>query len=418
LSKRIAIVGTGISGLTAAWLLNRRHDITVFEREDRIGGHSHTVPIEENGNEIGVDTGFIVYNRRTYPNFSRLLELLEVPTQPSDMSFSFRDDASGLEYGAPEPWRLFAQPGNLFRPSFLGMLGEILRFYRQAADWLADADEDVVLEEFLTAGKFSPAFIENHLYPVCAAIWSSPHAKMGEYPAAALFRFFHNHGLLSLTERPRWRTVTGGSRRYVDKLCAPFRDRIRTGTPVASIARDAAGVTLHPADGAPEKFDQVVLACHADQALAMLAEPTDQEARVLGAFPYAANETALHSDPRLMPRRRLAWSSWNYHRGAGDDRAVTVTYDQNRLQRLRASRPYLVTLNMSADLNPSLVHARMTYEHPQYDARAVKAQEAIDELNGKNRTWYCGAYWGYGFHEDGVVSGLRVGRAFGEELET
>jgi predicted NAD/FAD-binding protein len=417
LNKRIAIIGTGISGLTVAWLLHRRHDITVFEREDRIGGHSHTVPIIENGIEIGVDTGFIVYNRRTYPNFNRLLEILGVQTQPSDMSFSFRDDAQGLEYGAPEPWRLFAQPGNLFRPSFIRMLGEILRFYREASDWLADADEDVVLGEFLAAAGYSPAFIENHLYPVCAAIWSSPHAKMGEYPAAALFRFFRNHGLLSLTERPRWRTINGGSRKYVEKLTAPFLDRVRTKTPVTRIERDGQGVTIHSAGAGPERYDQVVLACHADQALTLLADPTGQEIQVLGAFPYAANETVLHSDPRLMPRRRLAWSSWNYHRGAGDDRVVTVTYDQDRLQRLRARQPYLVTLNRTSDLDPALVHARMSYEHPQYDARAVKLQGMIEKMNGRNRTWYCGAYWGYGFHEDGVVSGLRVARAFGEDLE-
>jgi predicted NAD/FAD-binding protein len=297
------------------------------------------------------------------------------------------------------------------------MLKDVLRFYREAADWLADAEEGVTVAEFLAAGGYSREFVEDHLYPVCASIWSSPHAKMGEYPAAALFRFFRNHGLLSLTDRPRWRTVTGGSRRYVEKLTAPFADRIRTGTPVVRIERDDAGVTLHTPAGEPERYDQVVLACHADQALAMLAAPSGRERQVLSAFPYAANETVLHSDTRLMPRRRLAWSSWNYHRGAGDDRAVTMTYDQNRLQRLAAKRRYLVTLNRTRDLDPALVHARMTYEHPQYDDRAVRMQGAIDELNGRNRTWYCGAYWGYGFHEDGVRSGVLVGRGFGEELE-
>ena len=417
MTKHIAIVGTGISGLTAAWLLQRRHEITVFEREDRVGGHSHTVPVVEDGREIAVDTGFIVYNRRTYPLFTRLLEILGVATQSSDMSFSFRDDRTNLEYGAPEPWRLFAQPANLLRPSFHRMLREILRFYREAADWLVDAEEDVTLEDFLKAGGYSRDFVEDHLYPVCAAIWSSPHAKMGEYPAAALFRFFRNHGLLSLTDRPRWRTITGGSRRYVEKLTAPFRDRIRTGTPVDRVERDDSGVTIHTPGGGPDRFDQVVLACHADQALGMLAKPTARERQVLGAFPYAANETVLHSDTGLMPRRRLAWSSWNYHRGAGDDRAVTMTYDQNRLQRLKARRRYLVTLNRTGDLDPELVHARLTYEHPQYDARAVRLQAAIGELNGQNRTWFCGAYWGYGFHEDGVRSGVEVGRGFGEELE-
>jgi predicted NAD/FAD-binding protein len=417
LNQRIAIVGAGISGLTAAWLLNRRHEITVFERDDRIGGHSHTVTVTENGREIGVDTGFIVYNRRTYPHFTRLLEILGVATKRSDMSFSFRDDATGFEYGAPEPWRLFAQPENLLRPSFHRMLRDILRFYRQASDWLADADEEVTLAEFLAAGGYSAVFVENHLYPVCASIWSTPHAKMGDYPAAALFRFFRNHGLLSLTERPRWRTITGGSRCYVEKLTAPFRDRIRIGAQVTRVEREDDGVTVQVAGGDPQRFDQVVLACHADQALGVLADPTGKEAHVLGAFPYAANETVLHSDTRIMPRHRLAWSSWNFHRGEGGDRAVTMTYDQNRLQRLRTRDRYLVTLNRTADLAPELVHARMTYAHPQYDARAVKLQGEIDQLNGQNRTWYCGAYWGYGFHEDGVVSGLRVARAFGEELD-
>ncbi|MBK6734547.1 MAG: FAD-dependent oxidoreductase [bacterium] len=417
MSPRIAIVGTGIAGLTAARLLQRRHDITVFERDRRIGGHSHTVVVADGAGELGVDTGFIVFNRRTYPNFTRMLEILGVATQPGDMSFSFRDDGTGLEYGAPEPWRLFAQPGNLARPSFHHMVREILRFYREASAWLEQADEGTVLEEFLAERGYSHNFIESHLYPVCAAIWSSPHAAMGRYPAAALFRFFANHGLLSLTGRPQWRTVTGGSRRYVERLTDPFRDRIRTGTPVVRIVRDRDGVTIHTPEGGPERFDQVVLACHADQALAMLDAPTAREAEVLAAFPYAANETVLHSDTRILPRRRLAWASWNYHRGAGGDRAVTMTYDQNRLQRLRSERRYLVTLNRTTDLDPALVHARMNYEHPQYDARAVRMQAAVDELNGTNRTWYCGAYWGYGFHEDGVVSGLRVARAFGEELE-
>ncbi len=417
MSRRIAIVGTGIAGLTAARLLQRRHDITVFERDRRVGGHSHTVVVADGAGELGVDTGFIVFNRRTYPHFTRMLEILGVATQPGDMSFSFRDDGTGLEYGAPEPWRLFAQPGNLVRPSFHHMVREILRFYREASAWLEQADEGTVLEEFLAERGYSHDFIESHLYPVCAAIWSSPHAAMGRYPAAALFRFFANHGLLSLTGRPQWRTVTGGSRRYVERLTDPFRDRIRTGTPVVRIVRDRDGVSIHTPEGGPERFDQVVLACHADQALAMLDAPTAREAEVLAAFPYAANETVLHSDTRILPRRRLAWASWNYHRGAGGDRAVTMTYDQNRLQRLRSERRYLVTLNRTTDLDPALVHARMNYEHPQYDARAVRMQAAIDELNGTNRTWYCGAYWGYGFHEDGVVSGLRVARAFGEELE-
>jgi predicted NAD/FAD-binding protein len=416
MNGRIAIVGAGISGLTAAYLLQRRHEIAVFEGADRVGGHSNTVTVEEDGRELGIDTGFIVYNRRTYPNFCRLLADLGVATQPSDMSFSYRDAAADFEYGAPEPWRLFAQPRNLVRPRFWRMLADIRRFYREAPRWLDGADEDLVLAEFVDRHGYSRAFVDDHLYPVCAAIWSSPHARMGDYPAAALFRFFRNHGLLSLAGRPRWRTITGGSRRYVEKLTAPFVDAIRTGTPVTRIERDEHAVTVHTPGNPPERFDQVVLACHADQALTILAAPTPREREILGAFPYAANATVLHADRRLMPRRRAAWASWNYRRRPADEAGVAVTYHQNRLQRLRSRRPYLVTLNEADDVDPALVHARMTYHHPQFDVRAVTAQREIQRLNGRHRTWYCGAYWGYGFHEDGVVSGLRVAGAFGEEL--
>jgi predicted NAD/FAD-binding protein len=417
-NQRIAIVGSGIAGLTAARLLSRRHEIVVYEADRRIGGHSHTVDVQDATGRHAVDTGFIVYNRRTYPNFCRLLDELGVATQPSDMSFSYRDDSARLEYGAPEPWRLFAQPGNLVRRSFWRMLRDILRFYREAPRLLerTATDDDLTLAEYLQDGGYSAEFVEQHLYPVTAAIWSSPHAGMGKYPAAALVRFFQNHGLLSLTDRPRWRTIVGGSRRYVERLVEPFRDAIRTGAAVTRIERDDAGVTVHAPAGPPERFDHVVLACHADQALALLDAPTSHEVEVLSAFPYAASETVLHSDPRVMPRRRAAWASWNYHRRPGAHDRVVVTYHQNRLQRLRSRRPYLVTLNHADGVATDLVHARMTYHHPQYDRRAVALQDRVEELNGQNRTSYCGAYWGYGFHEDGVVSGLRVARAFGEEL--
>ncbi|MBD3220466.1 FAD-dependent oxidoreductase [bacterium] len=418
MNDRIAIVGTGISGLTAAYLLSRRHELVVYEADRRIGGHSHTVEVADGAGTHGVDTGFIVYNRRTYPAFCRLLDQLGVATQPSDMSFSYRDDAADLEYGAPEPWRLFAQPRNLVRPAHWRMLGEILRFYREAPRLLeaAERDTDLTLADYLATGGYDRAFVEQHLYPVTAAIWSSRHAGMGEYPAAALVRFFRNHGLLSLTDRPRWRTITGGSRRYVETLTRPFREAIRPGSPVTRIERDASGVTVHAPTGPPERFDQVVLACHADQALPLLESPTRAEETVLAAFPYAEAATVLHSDTSVMPRRRAAWASWNYLRVPAADERVVMTYDQNRLQRLRTRRPYLVTLNHDDALAADLVHARMTYHHPQYDREAVRMQSEIEALNGQNRTYYCGAYWGYGFHEDGVASGLRVARAFGEEL--
>lgn len=418
MTTRIAIVGSGIAGLTAAHLLARRHEVVVFESDRRVGGHSHTVEVSDAQGRHGVDTGFMVYNRRTYPSFCRLLDQLGVATQPSDMSFSVRDDAAGLEYGAPEPWRLFAQPRNLARRRFLGMLGDVLRFYREAPRLLerTDVDPELTLADYLEAEGYGQAFIDDHLYPVTASIWSCRHAGVGEFPAAALVRFFRNHGLLSLTDRPRWRTITGGSRRYVERLTAPFAHAIRTGAPVTRVERDPAGVTIHSPGMNPERFDHVVLACHADQALAMLGGPTAAEVEVLGAFPYAANRTVLHSDPGVMPRRRAAWASWNYRRLPSSEQQVAVTYHQNRLQRLPTRRPYLVTLNDEQSVQPDLVHASMTYHHPTYDARAVRTQARVAEIDGQHRTHYCGAYWGYGFHEDGVVSGLRVARAFGEEL--
>lgn len=415
MGERIAVVGSGISGLVAASLLQRRHDVVVFEADDRIGGHSHTVTVRDGDRETGVDTGFIVYNRRTYPNFSRLLDRLGVETQAGDMSFSYRDDVSDLEYGAPEPRRLFAQPRNLVRPRFHRLLRDVLRFYREAPAWLADADEGVVLADYLAEAGYSRTFVDDHLYPVCAAIWSSPHMGPGEFPAAALLRFFRNHGLLSLRDRPQWRTIRGGSRRYVEALTAPFRERIRTSTPVRRVERDAEGVTVFTDAMGPERYDHVVLACHADQALALLAAPTPREREVLGAFPYAPNATVLHRDTAVMPRRRAAWASWNYRRRPEADGGVRVTYHMNRLQRLPGGTPWLVTLNGGDEIDPGLVQRRLTYHHPQFDARAVALQPAVAELDGRNRTWYCGAYWGYGFHEDGVVSGLRVARAFGEE---
>jgi predicted NAD/FAD-binding protein len=404
--------------MTAAHLLARQHELVVFEANDYIGGHSNTVMMTDGDRQLGVDTGFIVYNRRTYPNFCRLLDQLEVKTQPSDMSFSFRNEMTGLEYGAPEIHRLFAQPGNLLRPRFWRMLSQIRRFYREGPRLLRAAEDDagLALETYLQREGYDEVFIEDHLYPVAASIWSASRRQMGAFPARAFLRFFQNHGLLSFTDRPRWRTITGGSARYVEKLAAPFRGSVRLQTPVKQVRRDSKGVEVVTEAGSPQRFAKVVLACHADQALALLADPTALEREMLSAFPYAANETVLHSDTSLMPRRRAAWSSWNYHQLAGDQDRVAVTYDQNRLQRLDCRTPYLVTLNRTEAVAPDSIHAEFTYHHPQYDARGINLQPRIDELNGQNHTYYCGAYWGYGFHEDGVVSGLRVARCFGEEL--
>jgi predicted NAD/FAD-binding protein len=417
-AHRIAIVGSGIAGLTVAYLLSRRHEITVFEAEDRVGGHTNTVEVADNGRTVAVDTGFIVYNERTYPSFCRLLDQLGVATQPSDMSFSFSDEVTGLEYGAPAITALFAQPGNLLRPRFWSMLRDIRRFYREMPGLLAADDPalDRSLAELLDERAYGEAFVDDHLVPVAAAIWSASRRAIGAYPARAFVRFFRNHGLLSLTDRPQWRTIAGGSARYVEKLTASFRDRIRLGTPVTGLRRDRDGVLVGTPCAEPERFDKVVLACHADEALDLLSDASPLEREMLAAFPYAANEVLLHSDPSLMPRRRAAWASWNYHRLREDRDRVAVTYHQNRLQRLDARRPYLVTLNRSEAVAPAAVHGRFDYAHPQYDARSLAMQSLHARLGGMNHTWFCGAYWGYGFHEDGVVSALRVARDFGEEL--
>ena len=418
MGERIAIVGTGIAGLTVAHLLARRHDLTIYEAEDWVGGHTHTIDLTEGGRRFGVDTGFIVHNRRTYPNFCRLMEELGVPTQPSDMSFSLRDDAGDLEYGAPEPHRLLAQPRNLVRPRFWRMLRQILRFYREAPRRLegADIDPDLDLETWLRREGYDAVFIEDHLFPVASSIWSGSRRRLGEFPVRAFLRFFRNHGLLSLTGRPRWRTVVGGSARYVERLIVPFADSIRLSTPVVSVRRDADGVEIRTAAAPPERFDRVVLACHADQALALLADPTPLETEFLGAFPYAENVATLHTDPAPMPRRRAAWSSWNALKTADPDAPVVLSYYMTLLLRLDAGSDYLVTLNLDEAVDPSRVVGRYVYAHPQYDARAIALQSRHEELNGPNRTYYCGAYWGYGFHEDGVASGLRVANHFGETL--
>jgi predicted NAD/FAD-binding protein len=417
-SDRIAIVGAGIAGLTTAHLLSRRHEVTVFEAEDYPGGHAHTVNVEEDGQVIPLDTGFLVYNRRNYPNFSRLLDQLGVATQPSDMSFSFRDERTGFEYGAPGLGRLFAQPHNALRPRYWRMLGEVLRFYREAPRLLdaVEAEADLSLGEYLARGGYSTMFVEQHLMPFAAAIWSAGRRGIGEFPARALVRFFANHGLLTLRDRPQWRTISGGSRSHVARLAAPFRDRIRLRTPVLAVRRDETGAVITTAQAGEERFARVVLACHPDQALAMLTDPSPAEREVLGAFVYAANDVVLHSDRRLLPRRRAAWASWNAHRLADVDDRVTLSYLLNLLQRPRCRRQYVVTLNRPDDVAPASIHGRYVYHHPQYDRAALAAQSRRDDIDGRRHTHYCGAYWGYGFHEDGVVSALHVARKFGEEL--
>lgn len=408
---RIAVVGAGIAGLGAAWLLSRRHSVTLFEREDRFGGHSHTVDLDGPAGPIAVDTGFIVYNTATYPNLTALFAQLGVETRASDMSFGVSLDGGRLEYAGDSLGSLFAQPSNLVSPRFWRMLRDLLRFYRTAPALLRDASAGgLSLGAYLDRCGYSRAFVEDHLLPMAAAIWSSTPAEMRDYPAVNFVRFFDSHGLLRLRDRPVWRTVVGGSRSYVRRLLddAPLTAHRSAG--IVRVARTASGVRLTDTRGAVHDFDHVVLATHADQALAMLADPTDEERRLLGLFRYRANLAVLHSDASLMPRRRATWSSWNYI----EDRIgapTYVTYWMNRLQGLAADPPLLVTLN--ADRPIAAIHRVIDYEHPVFNTDTAAAQPRIGRIQGVRNTWFCGAWCGAGFHEDGLSSGLAVAEALG-----
>ena len=405
---KVAIVGTGIAGLTTAAGLSDRHELTVFEAADWIGGHSNTVDVEEDGRIVAVDTGFIVFNDWTYPNFIALLKKLGVAWQASNMSFSLQCEKTGLEYNGTSLNSLFAQRRNILRPSFLHMIWEILRFNREAPRFLATQDEATTLGAWLESRGFGGAFVEHYVVPMGRAIWSADEEAMLGFPARFFIDFFHRHGFLSVDNRPQWQTVTGGSREYVRKLISPFASRIRVATPVASVRRLPQGVALRTVAGETLQFDAVVFACHSDQALAMLEDPSDAEREILGAFPYAPNEAVLHTDESLLPRRPLARAAWNYHLRRDPGRGVALTYDMNVLQSLATRRRYLVSLNMTDAIDERCVLRTFSYSHPVYTPGAVAAQKRHAEISGPRRSFYCGAYWRYGFHEDGVVSGLRV----------
>jgi predicted NAD/FAD-binding protein len=413
---RIAVVGTGIAGNVAAWKLSREHDITVFEADSRVGGHTHTVAVESGGRSWSVDTGFIVFNDWTYPNFIAMLGELGVRWQDSDMSFSVRDPVSGLEYNGTDLNGLFAQRSNLLRPSFHRMVRDILRFNRQAPALLEADAPDLSLDEYLDRQRYSREFREHFILPMGAAIWSVSLADMLRMPARFFVRFFHNHGMLSVNHRPVWKVVCGGSRSYVERLVAGHRERIRLNTPVERIERQAGQVLVKARGMEAERFDRVFLACHSDQALAMLAEPTAAELSVLGAIRYQDNEVVLHTDTRLMPRRRRAWAAWNARIMQERYAPVAVTYNMNILQGLAAPETFLVTLNDSQAIDPGRVLGRYHYAHPVFTPDAVDAQARHRELNGTLGTYYCGAYWRNGFHEDGVVSALAALRDFEQDL--
>jgi predicted NAD/FAD-binding protein len=404
---RVAIVGAGVSGLTVAHLLHPRHDITVFEAGSYAGGHTNTVRVDLPDETLDVDTGFIVFNDRNYPNFERLLARLGVASQPSTMSFSVSAVDEDFEY-AGTPRGLLAQPGNLTRPAFVRMVGEYVRFNRDARVLLASGDDRTSLGDWLAQLRYSDAFVRRLIVPQASAVWSADTRQMWSLPARFLVTFFHNHGMLSLIGRPRWRTVAGGSARYVEALTAPFTDRLRLRTPVERIERLDDHVLVTPRGGEPERFDEVVLATHADQSLAMLADASAREHEILGAIPYQPNEAVLHTDRSLLPRRRAAWSSWNYHLLDEPTGPSTVTYHMNTLQRLSSKHELCVTLNRSAAIDPAKVIAKIPYAHPVFTGEGWRAQARHVEISGVNRTHYCGAYWRWGFHEDGVVSAQRV----------
>jgi hypothetical protein len=409
---RIAVIGTGVSGLSAAWLLQPRHDVTVYEKADRVGGHSNTVSVRLDGVEVPVDTGFIVYNAPTYPNFVELLRVLGVESCESDMSFAASLDGGRVEYSGSGLAGLFSQRVNLVRPRFWGMLADLARFYRRATrDARRGIAEEMSLGDYLAAGRYGSAFRDHHIVPMASAIWSAAPAEILDYPAASFLRFHDNHGLLRLTGRPVWRTVVGGSRAYVTRLVQPLAGRMRVGAGAVRIERIGGRVVVIDGGGQRDVFDRVVIGTHADEALAMLAAPDQRERALLGAFRYSRNEAHLHLDEAAMPRRRGAWASWNYVSEAGAPDRASVTYWMNALQRLPTRRNVFVTLNPPRP--PRGVRRIESYDHPIFDGAAIRAQKDLWSLQGAGGVWFCGAHFGAGFHEDGLQSGLAVAEQLG-----
>lgn len=409
---RIAVVGSGISGLSAAWLLSQRHEVVLLEADERLGGHTDTHRVEVDGRQLDVDTGFIVHNPAHYPLLTRMFDELGVATRPTTMSFSVQGARSGLEYNATSLDGLFCQRRNLASPRFWGMLRDLARFYREAPALLVTQGQGPSIGEYLRANRYGAAFRDQHLVPMASALWSSPAAGILDFPAKYLVQFMANHHMLQLAGRPEWRVVAGGSRRYVDALLARWDVQVRLRTPVRGIARDARGVRLR-CDAGDEHFDDVVLACHSDQALALLDDASDAEREVLGAIAYQPNETVLHTDARLLPRSRKAWAAWNAHLPADPADACTVSYCMNLLQGLPGDTPLVVTLNRTRAIDPARILARRSYHHPVYTHASVGAQARKTEIQGRRRTWFAGAYWGWGFHEDGMRSGVEVAAALG-----
>ncbi len=413
---RIAVVGAGVSGLHAAWRLSRDHDVTLYEASDYPGGHTATVDVEWQGRTYGVDTGFIVFNDWTYPNFIAMLRELGVAWQPSNMSFSLRCERTGLEYNGTSVNSLFAQRRNALRPSFLRMIADILRFNARSRSLAGSLDDTLTLGDYLERGNYSRQFVEHYIVPMGRAIWSAEASAMLDFPARFFVDFFDRHGFLSVDDRPAWQAVKGGSREYVRALLRAAQFGLRLATPVESVLRLPNEVRVRTTRGDVARYDHVFLACHAPQALAMLEAPTAAEREVLAAFPYAANEVLLHTDASVLPRRPLARAAWNYHLLADPQEPVALTYDMNILQSLDAPVRFLVSLNLRKAIDERKVLRTFTYDHPVYSPRAVAAQARHREVNGANRTYFCGAYWRCGFHEDGVVSAQTALAHFDEDL--
>ena len=423
MSRKIAIIGSGISGLTCAYLLHKNHDVHVFEANDYIGGHTATKDIELDGESHAIDTGFIVFNDWTYPNFIKLMNKLGVESQATEMSFSVKNLAQNLEYNGNNLNSLFAQRRNILRPRFHRIVRDILRFNKLCKALYAEKNARQIgsgtLGEFLIQHGFSEDFNENYILPMCAAIWSSSLEDIKAFPLAFFLQFFNNHGLLNVTDRPQWRTIVGGSKQYIAPLTKGFSDKIFLNKPVTSVERHSAEVRINFANGETTDFDEVIFACHSDQALAMLSAPSEAQQTVLSAIPYANNEVVLHTDTSILPKRKLAWASWNYLlKGySGENRAPTsLTYNMNILQRIESKNTFCVTLNNTGDIDPDKILRTYNYSHPQFSQQTINAQQRRADICGVDGMHFCGAYWYNGFHEDGVRSALDVCARFGEQL--
>lgn len=417
--QKIAVIGSGIAGLTSAYLLSQDHEVTLFEANDYLGGHTHSKQVEVNGKSYAVNTGFIVFNDWTYPNFIKLMDRLNVPSEESDMSFSVRDENSGLEYNGTNLNTLFAQRSNAFNPTFIKMVLDILKFNKTTVEQLnADSvSDEETLGEYLHRNRYGKAFIYQYIVPMGSAIWSASIDVMMDFPLKFFLQFFNNHGMLSVDERPQWRVISGGSSAYIEPISAPFKQRIHLNSPIKQVRRFDDHVEIISKSNDSFSFDQVIFACHSDQALNMLEAPSEAEMQILAAIPFQKNDVVLHTDTKLMPKRKLAWASWNYHIAQRKSEFSMVTYNMNRLQNFHdAPATFLVTLNRTHEIDPAKIISRYDYAHPVFSLDGVKAQGRHGEINGKNRSHFCGAYWLNGFHEDGVNSALRVVKEFGVTL--